>query len=925
MSKSRTILNLIGIWFMLILSVPGLAQLTNAEYYWDIDPGEGLGTPLIAADGSYDSAIEQVLLEGINQSPGAHVFGVRFRDATSWGPTFTHVIQQEELHTPELHLITQAEYYWDSDPGEGSGIPLIAFDGAFDTSIEQAILRGVSQTPGPHVFGIRFKDVSGWGPAFTHVIQQEELLTPELHLITQAEYYWDSDPGEGAGIPLIAFDGAFDASIEQAMLGGVSHTPGPHVFGIRFKDAASWGPAFTHVIQQEELLTPELHLITQAEYYWDSDPGEGSGIPLIAFDGAFDASIEQAILGGVSQTSGPHVFGIRFKDVSGWGPVFTHVIQQESSLTLVLPELTQAEYYWDSDPGEGAGIPLIAFDEPFDSAIEQVLLNGVSQSSGPHVFGVRFKDAAGWGPAFTHVIQQEELLIPELHLITQAEYYWNSDPGEGSGTPLIAFDGAFDSVIEQVILDGVSQTTGAHSFGVRFRDNNGWGHTFTKTFHFEENIEGFPAHQIVQSEYYWDIDPGEGLATPMITVDGVFDEIAEEFEIEVTHSLTTGLHSFNVRTKGKDGVWGDVHTSVILVEEYEPANTANQLVSAEYFWDTDPGVGNGIPVESEDGIYDGEIEMLSVSISELPAPGTHTFNIRGLDKSGNWGEVNQSVVSIEEYVEATTSHEVVEAEFFWNVDPGEGLGVPFIASDGSFDEEVETLFSGATELPTQGLHTFNIRTKGKNGTWGIPYTVVISVEDERPPMLPHKITNTEYFWDSDPGEGNGISFAAEDGSFDEMIESILTNELHSLSPGLHTFNVRAKDEDTWGELYTTLVLVDDVLPLAQTNSENAVLVIQEDSLSNSSKSGYPKLIDEGQALSLYPNPASEVVTIKMIVGDEQVLRVIDLNGKVLFMKSFETPVATFELDLGFVHGKEVLLIEQSADGRRTWRRLIVAD
>jgi hypothetical protein len=70
--------------------------------------------------------------------------------------------------------------------------------------------------------------------------------------------------------------------------------------------------------------------VTYAEYYIGFfDPGEGSGTPIIAMDGAWGEAIETALRTNATwtQDTGPALFNFRFKDAYGnWGPVFRRTI-----------------------------------------------------------------------------------------------------------------------------------------------------------------------------------------------------------------------------------------------------------------------------------------------------------------------------------------------------------------------------------------------------------------------------------------------------------------------------------------------------------------------------------------------------------------------------------------------------------------------
>ena len=63
--------------------------------------------------------------------------------------------------------------------------------------------------------------------------------------------------------------------------------------------------------------------------------------------------------------------------------------------------------------------------------------------------------------------------------LISAEYFINTDPGQGNATALEAKDGAFDSIHEEVSLSGLDVSglgVGDHRVGIRFKDSAGnWG------------------------------------------------------------------------------------------------------------------------------------------------------------------------------------------------------------------------------------------------------------------------------------------------------------------------------------------------------------------------------------------------------------------------------------------------------------------
>lgn len=239
------------------------------------------------------------------------------------------------------------------------------------------------------------------------------ILCPAQVFISQAEYFWDTDPGVGNGTAVLAADGSFNSAFEQLTKTGIA-TPGNglHKLSIRVKDNTGvWGPVFTNVINVQQPVTSNIIAISQAEYFWDTDPGAGNGTPVLAADGSFDSTFEQLTQTGIiTPGNGLHKLSVRIKDNTGvWGPVFTNVINVQQNQTSTILALSQAEYFWDTDPGAGNGTPVLAADANFDSSFEQLIKTGIAlPSAGLHVYNIRIKDNAGvWGPVFRNVINIE--------------------------------------------------------------------------------------------------------------------------------------------------------------------------------------------------------------------------------------------------------------------------------------------------------------------------------------------------------------------------------------------------------------------------------------------------------------------------------------------------------------------------------------
>lgn len=154
------------------------------------------------------------------------------------------------------------------------------------------------------------------------------------------------------------------------------------------------------------------------------------------------------------------------------------------------PVVTSAEYFWGiTDPGYGNGTALTSEDTQFNERVESIIASQVNSFiiPGPILFNIRVKDGNNqWGPTFKKAvfINDNSFTTRQIKL-TKFEYFFgNFDPGEGNGTPIVAFDGALDEAVETVFRNQATwdMGTGPVLFNIRARDvNNLWGPLFKKT------------------------------------------------------------------------------------------------------------------------------------------------------------------------------------------------------------------------------------------------------------------------------------------------------------------------------------------------------------------------------------------------------------------------------------------------------------
>ena len=137
---------------------------------------------------------------------------------------------------------------------------------------------------------------------------------------------------------------------------------------------------------------------------------------------------------------------------------------------------------------------------------------------------------------------------------------------------------------------------------------------------------------------------------------------------------------------------------------------SQQITTAEYFFDTDPGFGQGISISltPADNIEINEV----LDISNLSA-GMHTLNIRLKDQNNQWSSVLIKSFFIDE--NRGIASEITNIEYFIDDDPGFGNGIPYANFNSGIMLD-EVFFANMTGV-SQGNHSFSIRMKNEIQQW----------------------------------------------------------------------------------------------------------------------------------------------------------------------------------------------------------------
>ena len=221
--------------------------------------------------------------------------------------------------------------------------------------------------------------------------------------------------------------------------------------------------------------------ITRVEYFIDNDPGFGAATSL-GITPSTQIANQSAIINLNSVGEGIHNLYIRAQDATGkWSVTNRATFFRGNLNNAILPNITKAEYFIDTDPGFGAGTN-IPVSSSANIADKEVAINLSGLEAGIHNLYIRTQDATGkWS-----ITNRATFFRPggnaALPNIVKAEYFIDTDPGFGQGINIPVTPGAniADAVVS-VSLTGL--TSGLHNLFLRSQDAMGsWSITNLGSF-----------------------------------------------------------------------------------------------------------------------------------------------------------------------------------------------------------------------------------------------------------------------------------------------------------------------------------------------------------------------------------------------------------------------------------------------------------
>lgn len=397
--------------------------------------------------------------------------------------------------------------------------------------------------------------------------------------------------------------------------------------------------------------------VTRVEYYIDTDPGRGGATAISITPGQQldNLSIQ---LNPANLSSGVHRLAVRALDANGkwsldnrWLFYKPYPASGGGSLPPAA-NLSYAEWYMDTDPGYGQGTAVAVSGT--DASNLLININPANISSGVHRLGFRAKDANGsWSLDNRWLFYKPYPTpgggtLPPAANITYAEWYMDTDPGYGHGTP-VSVSGT-DASNLLININPANISSGVHRFAFRAKDANGnWSLDNRWLFYKPYPTPGGgtlpPAPNLTYAEWYMDTDPGYGNGTS-VPVSGT--DVSNLLININPANISSGVHRFAFRAKDANGNWSLDNRWLF----YKPYPTpgggtlppAPALSYMEYFIDTDPGYGLGKPVALPAGT---DVSNLAVPVPLTGVTsGNHKLFIRAKDANGNWSLTNRFDFSV---------------------------------------------------------------------------------------------------------------------------------------------------------------------------------------------------------------------------------------------------------------------------------------
>jgi hypothetical protein len=876
--KYPVLRSVILIGFSLLWSVSVFAQntITRIEYYFDFDPGHGNGTAIsITPDTALTLNNINVPVSAIQN--GFHFLGVRAKDSqNTWSTTLIRPFLKEHILISSMPfgLINRLEYFIDTDPGFGNGTAIPFTANTSNDLVFTVSLTAVSE--GMHRISVRAKDNTGqWSTVVVRPFIKVTIPTAgSLSNMVQVEYFIDFDPGFGNGTAVSFQPGSQINNLNiMANLSGIPD--GTHRLFVRVKNAdGTWGTVGarefvicsspvnatiavtgnTEVCQGQSV---SLSVASGYTYQWTFNgadiPGANNNTYLANQTGEYSVKITS---NGCISTASPVKITVSNNSSVPTAATSTPTICKGSAAVLQVSNCN-GTVTWNTgstanplivSPGTTTSytatclpvgcttaspastpVQITVVDSPASLAINGAPGSAVCPNTSSTLTLTGCTGSIVWSNGVT----TSSVTVSTLQTTTYtATCILNTCSATVSKTITVVSPSPASMVIntanksicagESVTLTASNCTGGTIGWssgasGSSVSVSPAITTTYTATCQIgsctaqsanavQVLVRGIPNAPIITTPSQT-ICKGTKVKLNAIYCYGtiIWSTGQKGTSIEVTPQTTTG-YSATCQLDNCASVNSTVTT--ITVSDCPDPNT--NITNMEYFFDNDPGFGNGTAIggfSANPAINNLNVSIPVTNLSE----GFHWLSVRVKDGNNKWGTVIVRPFLKVVTASATPSN-LVKVEYFFDNDPGFGNGINYPVTAGQ--QLNNLMISMPLNTLSEGKHWLSIRVKDLDNKWT---TVVVRPFVKEAVEVAGTLDNAEYFIDTDPGFGNGTNLAISGSGFTDSngrqaaITAGATSgtintaiNLTNVSSGEHRLFVRAKDTNNkWGTVGAT--------------------------------------------------------------------------------------------------------------------------
>jgi hypothetical protein len=310
--------------------------------------------------------------------------------------------------------------------------------------------------------------------------------------------------------------------------------------------------------------------------------------------------------------------------------------------------------------------------------------------------------------------------------IVMSEGFFDTDPGVGSGIPLVNTPTGSAADISGSLPLGLS--SGFHSFYVRCSASTKlWSNARGRTVYVNNSLNQPPVLlEIADCEYFIDVDPGVGNG---VDVPVALSPTEVSIYTQVANSQSPGVHQLGIRFQAENGMWSNTKYRTFLVRTANDNQIAEEIIQAEYFFDVDPGVGNGglISIDTP-----GLLVNLNSSMAINLTPGVHQLYIRCKSNIGHWSNAQSRTVLVNDGTLVTPIHYIDAAEYYIDADPGQGNGTPIAVLTATMVDINEFIDASAVAI---GVHQLYIRVRSDQNVWSDFAAQTFTISSDTQPVF----------------------------------------------------------------------------------------------------------------------------------------------------------------------------------------------